>query len=59
MMVGAEQAAVAERNLLQVVVFILLVSLVFWVTLDLNQPGAGVITANQEPLERLLATMTS
>jgi hypothetical protein len=56
-MVGAEQAAAGARNLIQVAVFILLVSLVVWATLDLDQPGARVITANQEPLERLLATM--
>jgi hypothetical protein len=27
------------------------------VTLDLNQPGTGVISVSQEPLERLLTTM--
>jgi hypothetical protein len=56
-MIGAEQAASGERNLVQVSVFILLVILVVWATLDLNQPGLGVISANQEPLERLLTTM--
>jgi hypothetical protein len=57
-MIGTEQAASGERNLVQVSMFVLLVSLVVWATLDLNQPGLGVITANQQPLERLLRTMT-
>jgi hypothetical protein len=34
-----------------------LVALVVYVTLDLNQPRRGLITINQEPLERLLTTM--
>jgi hypothetical protein len=56
-MIGTEQAAAGERNLVQVAVFVFLIGLVVWATLDLNQPGPGVITANQEPFERLLATM--
>jgi hypothetical protein len=56
-MIGVEQAAVGERNLVQIVLFVVLVSLVVWATLDFNQPGPGAITANQEPLERLLSTM--
>lgn len=35
--------------------FILLASMVIWVTLDLNQPNRGLINLNKEPLERLLA----
>src|SRR5262249_41757436 len=56
--VGTEQAGNGERNLVQIAVFVLLVSLVVWATLDLNEPGLDVITANQQPLERLLRTMT-
>jgi hypothetical protein len=59
LIVGTEQGAVGERNLVPATVFVLVVSLVVWVTLDLNQPGTGVITVSQEPLERLLATMAS
>jgi hypothetical protein len=55
--IGAEQAAAGQRNLVQIVVFVVLVSLVVWATLDFNQPGPGAITANQEPLQRLLTTM--
>jgi hypothetical protein len=57
LIVGIEQGAVGERSLAPVTVFIVLVSLVVWVTLDLNQPGTGAITVSQEPLERLLMTM--
>jgi hypothetical protein len=38
--------------------FILLVSFVIFVTLDLNQPDRGLITVNQEPMQRLLSTMS-
>jgi hypothetical protein len=57
LVVGAEQGAAGERGFVTVAVFVTLVSLVVWVTLDLNQPGRGVITVSQEPLERLLSTM--
>jgi hypothetical protein len=39
------------------VLFVALVSMVVWVTLDLNQPQRGLITVSQEPLERLLSGM--
>jgi len=35
--------------------FILLASMVIWVTLDLNQPNRGLINLSKEPLERVLA----
>ena len=57
LIVGTEQGAAGDRNLVPVAVFVVLVSMVVWVTLDLNQPGRGVITVSQEPLERLLMTM--
>jgi hypothetical protein len=37
--------------------FATLVSMVVWVTLDLNQPESGLITVSQEPLRRLLSGM--
>jgi len=37
--------------------YILIVTLVVYVILDLNQPHRGLITVSQEPLERLIATM--
>ena len=39
------------------VAFTILISMVVWVTLDLNQPQRGLITVSQEPLERLLMGM--
>jgi len=57
LIVGIERGAVGEHSSVPIASFVLLVSLVVWVTLDLNQPGSGVITVSQEPLERLLATM--
>jgi hypothetical protein len=38
--------------------FIVLVALVIFVTLDLNQPRRGLIRVNQEPLERVIQSMT-
>jgi hypothetical protein len=58
LIVGTEQGAAGERSLAPTLIFILLVSLVSLVTLDLNQPGTGAITVSQEPLERLLMTMS-
>jgi hypothetical protein len=57
LIVGTQQGAVGERNFVLITGFVVLVSLVVWVTLDLNQPGTGVISVSQEPLERLLTTM--
>ena len=37
--------------------FIVLVSFAVFVILDLNQPERGLITANQEPIQRLLSSM--
>jgi hypothetical protein len=34
-----------------------MVTLVIYVTLDLNQPQRGTITVSQEPLEQLLKSM--
>jgi hypothetical protein len=34
--------------------FAVLVCMVVWVTLDLNQPDRGWIAVSQEPLQRLL-----
>jgi hypothetical protein len=37
--------------------FVVLVGMVVWVTLDLNQPERGFIRVSQEPLQRLLSGM--
>jgi hypothetical protein len=54
-LVGRHQAASEERDFLGTVGIIALVSLVVWVTLDLNQPYRGWITVSQEPMQRILA----
>ncbi len=57
LLIGMQQGAGGERHLVATVAFIVLVGMVVWVTLDLNQPGRGAITVSQEPLERLLSAM--
>jgi hypothetical protein len=52
---GRQQGATRRPTLIGTTSFILLVSLVVFVTLDLNQPGQGLITVSQEPMERVLA----
>ena len=54
-LIGREQGVLHNQQVLGPVCFILLVCLVVYVTLDLNQPGRGLITVSQEPFERLLA----
>ena len=56
-LVGRQQGLAGKRDLVATVGFVVLVSLVVWVTLDLNQPYRGAITVSQEPLQRLLGEM--
>jgi hypothetical protein len=56
-LVGRQQGLSGERYLGAMILFVALVSMVVWVTLDLNQPQRGLITVSQEPLERLLSGM--
>ncbi len=56
-LMGGQQGASGERRLGSMIAFVTLVSLVVWVTLDLNQPQRGLITVSQEPLQRLLSGM--
>jgi hypothetical protein len=58
MLVGREQGANDEADLAGTVCFIILISFAIYVTLDLNQPDRGFITVSQEPIERLLSTMS-
>jgi hypothetical protein len=58
MLVGREQGYADEADIAGTVCFIILVSFAIYVTLDLNQPDRGLITVNQEPIERLLSTMS-
>ena len=54
---GLQEGASEKAHLIGVLCYVLVVGLVVWVTLDLNQPGRGVTSLSQEPLERLIATM--
>lgn len=56
-LVGREQGAAANASLAGTVVFILIVALTVYVTLDLNHPTRGFIRISQEPMERQLASM--
>ena len=58
MLVGREQGAADESDIAGTVCFIVLVSFAVYVTLDLNQPDRGLITVSQEPIQRLLSTMS-
>jgi hypothetical protein len=56
-LVGLKQGTSARPHLSGTGCFILMVTLVIYVTLDLNQPQRGTITVSQEPFERLLQSM--
>ncbi len=56
-LIGRHQAAGSGVGLADTLSFILIVVLVVYVTLDLNQPHRGLITVSQEPFERPLASM--
>jgi hypothetical protein len=58
MLVGREQGVSDEADIAGTVCFILLISFVIYVTLDLDQPNRGIIRPSQEPIERLLSTMS-
>jgi hypothetical protein len=56
-LVGERQGVTGVRHNGGTLGLILLVCLVVYVTLDLNQPDRGVIRVSQEPMRRLLASM--
>lgn len=56
-LVGMQQGAAGEWRPAATAAFVVLVSMVVWITLDFNQPQRGVITVSQEPLQRLLSGM--
>jgi uncharacterized membrane protein YfcA len=56
-LMGLQQARSPRPHLAGTVCFIFLVTLVIYVTLDLNQPRKGTILVSQQPFERLLPSM--
>jgi hypothetical protein len=57
-LLGTQQGASGEWHPGTMVGFVVLVSMVVGVTLDLNQPQRGLIRVSQEPMQRLLSAMT-
>jgi hypothetical protein len=58
MLIGREQGRGDTRDAAGTIFFILLVAVAIYVTLDLNQPERGLIRVSQEPIERLLSSMS-
>jgi len=58
LLVGHEQGAREESDLVGTACFIIMVTFAIYVILDLNQPGGGLIRVDQEPMQRLLISMT-
>jgi len=56
-MMGRQHGASGEWHPGATIGFAALVSMVVWVTLDLNQPQRGLITVSQEPMRRVLSGM--
>ncbi|MGH9368275.1 MAG: hypothetical protein ACRD3M_11440, partial [Thermoanaerobaculia bacterium] len=56
-LVGRQQGASPAGLPAGTISFVLLVTLVVWVILDLNQTYGGFIRVSQEPMQRLLASM--
>ena len=57
-LVGRDQGATDQDDLAGTVCFVMLVSFIIFVSLDLNQPDRGLITVSQEPIQRLLSSMS-
>jgi hypothetical protein len=56
-LIGEKQGVSRKVHLSGSLSFIVLVTLVIFVTLDLNQPRSGLITVSQESLERVVQSM--
>ncbi len=56
-LMGLQQGKSPRPHISGTVCFLFMVTLVVYVTLDLNQPGSGTITVSREPFERLLRSM--
>ena len=56
-LIGEKQGASQKVHFSGSFTFIVLVTLVIFVTNDLNQPRRGVIRVSQRPLERVIQSM--
>ena len=59
LLLGREQGAANNSEIVGTLCFIFLVSLAVYVTLDLNMPEGGWVRVSQEPIERLLSSMSN
>jgi hypothetical protein len=57
LLIGREQGSADSYEFAGTLCFILLVTLAIYVTLGLNLPQSGFVRVNQEPMERLFASM--
>ena len=58
-LMGRQQGGSTSLHLAGPLCFVSLVSLVIYVTLDLNQPSRGSIRVSQEPMESLVESLTN
>ncbi|MFZ1121552.1 MAG: hypothetical protein WAN81_15100 [Candidatus Binataceae bacterium] len=58
LLIGREQGMANNPEIVGTLCFIFLVTVAVYVTLDLNQPEGGLIRVSQEPVERLLSSMS-
>ena len=56
--IGLQNGKLDERELITGLGFVVLVCLCVWVTLDLNQPQGDMVTISQEPMQRLLLSLS-
>jgi hypothetical protein len=56
-LMGLHQGVAHKAHLSGIISFIVLVTLVIYVTIDLNQPARGLIRVSQESLERLVQSL--
>jgi hypothetical protein len=56
-LIGEKQGATQKAHLSGSISFIVIVALVVYVILDLNQPHRGMIRVSQDPLERVIQSM--
>jgi hypothetical protein len=59
LLIGHDQGRADARDIAGTLCFILLVCIAVWVTLDLNRPERGLIRVSQEPMIRLLKTISN
>lgn len=57
MLLGREQGLLGRAEIVATSIFVLLVTLTVYVTLDLNQPQSGMIVVDQTPMQQRLSSL--